>query len=992
MQAQKNKGEAAMSKKSIAGKEIILLAILTAALFITAALSEKTTITGLAIEPINSIPEWSSTTKFQIEQDSFIILNLDEHFTDHDRDQLAYLASPPSSIQAEISGQQLKITPYPGFTGERTMPIFASDGKDTTRQEITIQVTAQMQEQKSQAAPAIQNTLKDQNGMHVGKKIKEDYTFDTIIDSIERTAHELIITFHHNANDELPVWIEGRPIHKLSKETALPGETITLTIPLIKGVIPKFKLHIGTTSDIFEFGKTIPRVQITDHKLNLGEYSVYDREDDYVDVEITKGESRAVLNAVDAEEITARIGQISELKTEVIAIDPVPMGGATITLKKTGKVSLIKTCENFNTQTFTCQGKWAATSIPFIEIGNTIVFTVTHFSAYAGGAATQLIIWDDSDLSTQFTGAPMSFYANFTNTTGPANNTNGSCRIRFNTTGSWSAYQNMTFNATGTDIYNHTSTFTTQGTPYKYEINCTGTGENIAATDNFYVYQLSPNQGLFACISRTGIKCLPGETKVLGLSAPTNAHAELASQNNYNTSICCQDLSGRNTILTTGTTFLNLSNTTNAHAALPNTTIPYNYSANITGSTENITCTYTQSSGQCTYPQGCLATISNDTNAHVSGCTNNPYNLTICCGFPQAPLNSTINATKSVSPSPATIGSTVTYTILLQNLGPGTAHNITVNESYPNRTTYLSATPAPSTGNNTWTIASLAAGTSTTIKITLRIQSTVANNAFLNNTANITWQNDTGGNLSTTANAGVRAVLPAPSSGGGWAATEGARQYYQRTAETITEQTAACYEQWHCTDWSECINLQKTRTCTDKNACGTEYSKPAETTTCTIEQPAMPAEEKTEEYMAPIKQMPASSPEKPEIKKSKPAMILPFITYGLLMLLAAVLLIYLIKEHLAGKKTHPAWQYLLYALLTLTGVSIIAEILITEQVPYISFFMLLAIILVFTLDIILRNIPKKQALPKEKTAITQTKSLQEDQLEEISRKLKELKI
>ncbi|MBD3304023.1 DUF11 domain-containing protein [Candidatus Woesearchaeota archaeon] len=987
-----------MRRKRSAGKDLLIILVLIAVVFGLVSFAKEATITGQAVEPINHAPAWTGeTSSFTTVKNEFLVISLGEHFTDPDGDKLTYLASEASNIALEVSGQQIKIEPEQDFTGERLISVFASDGEETTKHTITVTVL-ETPEEPEEPAPGINDAIKDQDGRAVGKKIEEDYTFDTIIDNVERTPNEIIITFHHNARDELPVWIEDWSDYKLSKETALPGETIKLTVPLVKGIVPKFKLHVGKTSDIFEFGKTIPSVKITDDQLNSGQYQIYDRSDDFVDIEITKGESRAVLNAVASEEINAKIGKKESLRTEVIAIDPIAMGGATITLEKTGKVSVIRTCEDFDTETFACHGEWEVTDIPFTDMGDYIIFTVDHFSAYAGGTATNLTIWDDSDLGTQFTGAPMSFYANFTNATGAANNTNGSCRIRFNTTGAFGPWLNMTFNATGTDIYNYTTTFNTQGTPDYYEINCTGTGENLAATDTFYVYQFIPNQGLLSCTHRTGIACLPGETKVLGMSATTNAHAELQNQSVYNTSICCQDLSGRNTILATGTTFLNLSNYTNAHAALPNTSVSYPYQANISGSSENITCTYTKTSGVCAYPYGCIATISNNTNAHVSDCSNNPYSQTVCCRFPQVPLNSTLNVTKNITPSPATIGSNMVYRIRLQNLGPGTAHNITVNETYPNGTSYLSATPAPSTGNNFWSITNITAGQTRTIRITLKILNSVANGTFLNNTVNVTWQNDTGDNASRIANASVQALTgPAVQrrASGGWPASEGARRMYDRTAEALAAEkiTPTCTERWHCGEWSQCTGGQKTRTCTDQNSCRTAYSKPAETTTCTTEQPAIPtAGQAIQKPQMPVQ--PAYTPEEPEIKENKLAAALPFITYGLITLLTISLLIHLIREHFIGKETHDILYYSMYALFALSVLSIAAELLLGEIMPYPAIFAAGAIVLVFILDALLRRIaarPPRKETPATSIGIKQ-EEIKEDELEELSRKLKELKI
>ena len=45
-----------------------------------------------------------------------------------------------------------------------------------------------------------------------------------------------------------------------------------------------------------------------------------------------------------------------------------------------------------------------------------------------------------------------------------------------------------------------------------------------------------------------------------------------------------------------------------------------------------------------------------------------------------------------------------------------------------------------------------------------------------------------------------------------------------------------CEEYWVCTSWSECINNQRTRTCTDQNQCGTEENIPLEISSCEIGQ------------------------------------------------------------------------------------------------------------------------------------------------------------
>jgi len=46
--------------------------------------------------------------------------------------------------------------------------------------------------------------------------------------------------------------------------------------------------------------------------------------------------------------------------------------------------------------------------------------------------------------------------------------------------------------------------------------------------------------------------------------------------------------------------------------------------------------------------------------------------------------------------------------------------------------------------------------------------------------------------------------------------------------------TLECSEDWTCTDWSDCIGGTRTKTCVDKNNCGTTINKPTEAETCSV--------------------------------------------------------------------------------------------------------------------------------------------------------------
>jgi len=76
--------------------------------------------------------------------------------------------------------------------------------------------------------------------------------------------------------------------------------------------------------------------------------------------------------------------QDNRITTKIVAATTFNFDYARITIPKTGKVTRIMRCENFNIQNFECY-QWTLTNIKFEENSNYITFTVNQFSAYAGG-------------------------------------------------------------------------------------------------------------------------------------------------------------------------------------------------------------------------------------------------------------------------------------------------------------------------------------------------------------------------------------------------------------------------------------------------------------------------------------------------------------------------------------------------------------------------------------------------------------------------------
>lgn len=145
-------------------------------------------------------------------------------------------------------------------------------------------------------------------------------------------------------------------------------------------------------------------------------------------------------------------------------------------------------------------------------------------------------------------------------------------------------------------------------------------------------------QGIYAveesCFITDKTTCLSeGNTVVMGLSDPTNAHGELANESNYDYALCCNfpgnlACNGDNEII-------GLSSATNAHAEehdLPN------YPVNICYG-ELSDCR--SAVGSCnSYEIGILA-LSDSTDAHIGSIGDSGYNeYNICCTPPDTIISS----------------------------------------------------------------------------------------------------------------------------------------------------------------------------------------------------------------------------------------------------------------------------------------------------------------------------------------------------------------
>ncbi|MEM2916442.1 MAG: LamG-like jellyroll fold domain-containing protein, partial [Candidatus Woesearchaeota archaeon] len=122
-----------------------------------------------------------------------------------------------------------------------------------------------------------------------------------------------------------------------------------------------------------------------------------------------------------------------------------------------------------------------------------------------------------------------------------------------------------------------------------------------------------------------------------------------------------------------------------------------------------------------------------------------------------------ISITKTDWPDPVNKSSNLTYQINISNTGNRTVYNVTVNDTYPQQVIYLTSQPAPLAGtNNTWNWTILNTGTNISINITVLVLN-VSNGTIINNTANITFRNITGGYQSTTATTNTTIINRPPS-------------------------------------------------------------------------------------------------------------------------------------------------------------------------------------------------------------------------------------
>jgi len=117
-----------------------------------------------------------------------------------------------------------------------------------------------------------------------------------------------------------------------------------------------------------------------------------------------------------------------------------------------------------------------------------------------------------------------------------------------------------------------------------------------------------------------------------------------------------------------------------------------------------------------------------------------------------------LSITKSVSPTTAQPGDTITYALAVSNAGPNTANNVSVSDTLPSYLTFVSC--SESTGTATCTLSgstvtvsypSMAANASSTVTINTTLNSGAPDNLSVGNSASVSDSGPTDPNTANNA-------------------------------------------------------------------------------------------------------------------------------------------------------------------------------------------------------------------------------------------------
>ncbi|MCK5398285.1 MAG: DUF11 domain-containing protein, partial [Thermoplasmata archaeon] len=114
---------------------------------------------------------------------------------------------------------------------------------------------------------------------------------------------------------------------------------------------------------------------------------------------------------------------------------------------------------------------------------------------------------------------------------------------------------------------------------------------------------------------------------------------------------------------------------------------------------------------------------------------------------------------QKTGPATATEGADITYTIVVNNTGDNDAYNVIVTETYPANVTFVSADLAPTSGNDTWDLGTMAPGDVIWINITVNVD--LGATILINNVV-VNYSSDALGNVTTENPASLITIINNP--------------------------------------------------------------------------------------------------------------------------------------------------------------------------------------------------------------------------------------
>ncbi|MBI2630571.1 hypothetical protein HYW76_05725 [Candidatus Pacearchaeota archaeon] len=183
--------------------------------------------------------------------------------------------------------------------------------------------------------------------------------------------------------------------------------------------------------------------------------------------------------------------------SNIIASNYSGFGKSTLYFAKEFEPTKICSCQNWSLSLGNCSDNvWVCNSTSdyeYLSNASTFWINVSHFTGYAGGAGytANLTIFDNNDTiggnNAVFTGQQARFYSNYTNSTSGLVIIGANCNLTENSSGSWSAPVNMTYNSTSL-LYEYNRTFSSALT-VAWNASCLGNSSysSLNATDTIII-------------------------------------------------------------------------------------------------------------------------------------------------------------------------------------------------------------------------------------------------------------------------------------------------------------------------------------------------------------------------------------------------------------------------------------------------------------------------------------------------------------------------